>query len=164
MKRILPWLLLSVLAAIGGFVAYGLQDPSPQYRPDFTLNDLGGKPRSIGEWDGQVVLLNFWAPWCKPCRAEMPILMRLQEDLGVRGLQVLGIAIDDPEPVRRFAAELGVNYPLLADLVPALSVQEAYGDTRLPYSVLIDRQGVIVFRKAGEITRVEIETALQPLL
>lgn len=164
MKRALPWLLLSVMALLAGFVAYTLQDPPALQRPDFTLKDLDGTPRTISEWDGKVVLVNFWAPWCKPCREEMPILISLQQDFGAQGLQVLGIAIDDPEPVRRFAAELGVNYTLLADLVPALSVQEAYGDTRLPYSVLIDRQGTIVFRKAGEITRAEIEPLIQPLL
>lgn len=165
MKRLLPWLLLALLAAGGGLGAYWLFSEAPaQRRPDFTLKDLDGIPRSIIEWDGQVVLVNFWAPWCKPCREEMPMLMQLQDDFGERGLQVLGLAIDDPEPVRRFAAELHINYLLLADLMPTLAVQEAYGDTRLPYSVLIDRQGRIVYRKAGELTRAEIEAQILPLL
>ncbi|MGH8457852.1 MAG: TlpA family protein disulfide reductase [Nevskiales bacterium] len=164
MKRTLPWLLLALLAAGGGLAAYWLSESPAQRRPDFTLKDLEGIPRSIAEWDGQVVLVNFWAPWCKPCREEMPMLMQLQEDFGGRGLQVLGLAIDDPEPVRRFAAELHINYPLLAELMPTLTVQEAYGDTRLPYSVLIDRQGRIVYRKTGELTRAEIEAQILPLL
>jgi thiol-disulfide isomerase/thioredoxin len=163
-KRALPWLLLAVLAAGGGFVLYGFQAAPPERRPEFTLHDLDGKPRSISEWDGRVVLVNFWAPWCAPCRAEMPMLKQLQRDLGPRGLQVLGLAVDDPEPVRRFAAELQINYPLLTDLMAVLAVQEAFGDTRLPYSVLIDRQGMIVFRRAGELKREEIEAQIRPLL
>ncbi len=164
MKRFLPWLLLAVIATCGGILTYWLQDASLQPRPDFTLKDLDGVPRSITEWDGHVVLVNFWAPWCKPCREEMPMLMQLQQDYGERGLRIIGLAIDDPEPVRRFANELRVNYVLLADLMPTLSVQEAYGDTRLPYSVLIDRKGRIVYRKAGELTRDEIEAEVLPLL
>lgn len=165
MKRALLWILLALLAAGMGFALYRAQQPAPaEHRPDFTLRDLEGTPRSVSEWDGQVVLLNFWAPWCKPCREEMPMLVQLQQDLGARGLQVLGPAIDEPEPVRRYAEELRVNYPLFADLMPTLAVQEAYGDTRLPYSVLIDRQGRIVYRKAGELTRAEIEALILPLL
>ncbi len=165
MKRALMWLLLALLAAGGGLAAYWLaQEPEPLRRPDFTLRDLDGTPRSIAEWDGQVVLINFWAPWCKPCREEIPMLIELQREFGARGLQVLGPAIDDLEPVRRFADDLQINYPVFADLMPTLAVQEAFGDTRLPYSVLIDRQGQIVFRKAGELKRAEIEPHLQPLL
>jgi thiol-disulfide isomerase/thioredoxin len=164
MKRFLPWLVLAAIAAGGGVLAYWWQGAALQPRPDFTLKDLEGIPRSITEWDGHVVLVNFWAPWCKPCREEMPMLMQLQQDYGGQGLRILGVAIDDPEPVRRFASELRVNYVLLAELMPALAVQDAYGDTRLPYSVLIDRQGRIVYRKAGELTRAEIEAELLPLL
>lgn len=157
-------LLLAILAAAGGLAVYWFDEAPDPRRPDFTLKDLDGMPRSIVEWEGQVILLNFWAPWCKPCREEMPMLVQLQQDFGARGLQVLGLAIDDPEPVRHYAAEMPINYPLLADLVPALKVQEAYGDTRLPYSVLIDRQGRVVYRKAGELTRAEIEVLIEPLL
>jgi thiol-disulfide isomerase/thioredoxin len=164
MKRFLPWLMLAAIAAGGGVLAYWWQGAALQPRPDFTLKDLEGIPRSITEWDGHVVLVNFWAPWCKPCREEMPMLMQLQQDYGGQGLRILGVAIDDPEPVRRFASELRVNYVLLAELMPALDVQDAYGDTRLPYSVLIDRKGRIVYRKAGELTRAEIEAELLPLL
>lgn len=164
MKRILAGLLLALLAAGGGFVAYRLQEAPLERRPDFTLADLDGTPRSISEWDGKVVLVNFWAPWCAPCREEMPMLVQLQRELGPRGLQVLGPALDDPAPVRRFAAEVQLNYPAFPDLLTVLKVQEAYGDTRLPYSVLIDRQGVIVFRKAGELKRAEIEARILPLL
>jgi thiol-disulfide isomerase/thioredoxin len=164
-KRVLPWLLLAALATAGGFAAYQLAGPSaPERRPDFTLRDLDGAPRAMAEWDGQVVLINFWAPWCKPCREEIPMLVALQREYGARGLQVLGPAIDDPEPVRRFADELQINYPVFADLMPTLAVQESFGDTRLPYSVLIDRKGQIVFRKAGELKRAEIEPLLEPLL
>lgn len=164
MKRWLPWLVLAAIATAGGVFAYWWQDATLQTRPEFTLKDLEGIPRTITEWDGHVVLVNFWAPWCKPCREEIPMLMELQQDYGERGLRILGVAIDDPEPVRRFATELRVNYVLLAELMPALAVQDAYGDTRLPYSVLIDRKGRIVYRKAGELTRAEIETELLPLL
>ena len=164
-KRIALVAALALAAAGGGIAVYLLQaSPADSRRPDFTLNDLDGKPRSIAEWDGQVVLVNFWAPWCKPCREEMPMLIKLQHDLGPHGLQVLGLAVDDAGPVRSFAEALKVNYPLLVDLLQVIPVQEAYGDSRLPYSVLIDRRGYIIYRKAGELSRAEIEAQIQPLL
>ena len=88
------------------------------------------------------------------------MLMQLQRDFGARGLQVLGPAVDERGPVGAFAASLGINYPVFADLEPTLRLQVEFGDTRLPYSVLIDRQGRIVYRKPGLMSRDEIEPEL----
>jgi len=164
MKR-LAWLAcVALVAALAGFAAYWFSAADSglaERRPDFTLKDLGGTSRSISEWDGQVVLVNFWAPWCKPCREEMPMLVQLQQDYGARGFQVLGLAIEEPAPVQNFLRELPVNYPVFADLLPTLGIQQAFGDTRLPYSVLIDREGRMVYRKAGAVTRAEIDAEIK---
>lgn len=165
MKRAIGFAGAALVAGLLGFAVYWFSaaqsESALQRRPDFTLSDLTGTPRSIAEWDGRVVLVNFWAPWCKPCREEMPMLVQLQRDYGMQGLQVLGLAIDEPAPVQAFAREVPVNYPLFADLLPTLAVQEAFGDTRLPYSVLIDRQGRMVYRKAGALTRPELDAELK---
>jgi peroxiredoxin len=135
-------------------------------RPDFTLKDTQGKPRSISEWNGKVVLLNFWATWCPPCRKEMPDFVKLQETYGKRGFEVVGVAIDDPQAAQDFADQLGVTYPILAGSMDAVKVAQAYGDRfqALPYSVLIDRQGHIRLVHPGELTRAEIEPKIKALL
>lgn len=164
MKRAIGFAGAALVAGLLGFAVYWFSGVESPRRPDFRLKDLSGTARSISEWDGKVVLVNFWAPWCKPCREEMPMLVQLQQDYGTQGLQVLGLAIDEPAPVQSFAREVPVNYPLFADLLPTLAVQEAFGDTRLPFSVLIDRQGRMVFRKAGALTRAELDAELRKYL
>lgn len=161
MKPAYGFACAAVVAACLGFATWWLSSQEAPRRPDFTLKDLSGETRSISEWDGQVVLVNFWAPWCKPCREEMPMLVQLQKDYGPQGVQVLGLAIEEPGPVQDFLRELPVNYPVFADLLPTLNIQEAFGDTRLPYSVLIDREGRMVYRKAGALTRTEMDAELK---
>ena len=141
-------------------------DAVPERRPDFALRDLSGELRRASEWDGEVLVVNFWATWCPPCRKEIPVFIELQERLGPAGLQFVGIAIDEREAVREYADTMGVNYPVLAGEVDAIEVSRAYGNAfgALPYTAVVDREGRIVFVKRGELSRAEVEAVIAPLL
>lgn len=134
-------------------------------RPAFTLRDLDGRPREMAEWDGKVVLLNFWATWCPPCRREMPLFAELQQEFGSRGFQVVAVAIDEAPAVREFAAEYGLDFPLLVGDEDAIRVAQAYGNLQgaLPYTVLVDREGEVVARFKGEISRSRLQPHLGDL-
>ncbi|HDP90405.1 MAG TPA: TlpA family protein disulfide reductase [Thioalkalivibrio sp.] len=135
-------------------------------RPDFTLPDLTGEPHNIGAWDGQIVLVNFWATWCPPCRKEMPAFIELREQYSAQGFEIVGVAIDDPQQVQDFVDTLGVNYPILHGDVDAMEIAKAYGDrfVTLPYSVLLDRDGTIRFIQPGELHKHVLEAEIQALL
>ncbi len=135
-------------------------------RPDFTLPDLDGRPRAIGEWDGQVVLLNFWATWCPPCRREIPLLVDLRRQYGARGFEILSLADDRPDAVRNFLRTVPLDYPVLLAFQDQGRLARRLGNTQdvLPYSVLLDRSGRIVLLHAGELTRSRLEPLLKKLL
>ena len=137
-----------------------------QARPAFSLPDLSGQTRDIGEWDGHIVLVNFWATWCPPCRKEMPAFVELKEQYGDEGFEIVGVAIDDPQQAQDFADTVGVNYPMLHGEIDAMEIAKAYGNrfVTLPYSVLIDRDGTIRFIKPGELHKEDLETELKALL
>lgn len=138
-------------------------------RPDFSLPDLAGGMRHAQEWDGRVLMVNFWASWCIPCRREIPGFVDLQEKYGDAGLQIVGIALDEQAPVERFLSGLGieVNYPqLLSPDSAGIALARAYGDAMgaLPYTVLIGRDGRIEFVQFGELSAAQAEHRIQPLL
>jgi len=120
-------------------------------RPEFWLPDPAGVRHGIAEWDGKLLIMNFWATWCPPCLHEIPLFISLQERYGDRGVQFLGIAIDDGHKVRAFADEIGLNYPTLHGQLDAIEVMTAYGNKSggLPYTVVISRSGEIVARHPG---------------
>jgi len=135
-------------------------------RAAFSLPDLDGKSRHISEWDGKVILLNFWATWCPPCRREIPAFVKLQETYGKDGFQVVGVAIDDLEAVVDYTDGYGVDYPNLIGNQSALKIGEAYGNRfgQLPYSLIIDRDGIIRFIGKRELSFEDIEEQIKPLL
>ncbi len=137
-----------------------------QRRPAFELPDLDGEARSIDEWDGKILLVNFWATWCPPCRKEMPDFVDMQAQYGEQGLQIVGVAIDERDAVQDFADSLGVNYPILVGAIDASEIAKRYGNRfgALPYSVMIDRKGKIRFIQPGELTRETFEAELKALL
>lgn len=143
-----------------------LTDTTGSHRPDFSLADLSGRVRTMSEWDGQVVAVNFWASWCAPCLQEIPELVDLQARYGSRGLQIVGIALQKPEELGKFVNEYKMNYPVLAGEGPVIAIAETFGNTigALPYTVIIDRTGKIVFVKAGPVTGLEVEAVISPLL
>jgi len=121
---------------------------------------------SASDFDGSVVLVNFWATWCKPCREEMPMLVELHAEFGDADLQVVGIALDDVQQARDFAAELGVNYPILVGSTDVMAVVRLYGNLSgvLPYSVLIDRAGTIRWAHLGVLEKTDLAGRIRELL
>ena len=138
----------------------------PEMRVDFTLQDMDGKPRSLSEWDGKVILLNFWATWCPPCRKEMPDFVELREELNEQPFEIIGVAIDRAEPVQDFVDEIGVNYPILLAELEGLKIMLAYGNqlTTLPYTVIIDQSGKVVEAFRTEVNKQQMLDIIQPLL
>ncbi len=167
-------------AAIGAFSAYYVQQHSvPQAaggeappvgtkRPDFRLRALGdGTLTSSSTWDGQIVLYNFWAAWCPPCRREIPDLSEVREFYRDQGFEVVGIALDEEDNIKDFLAQMPhVRYPHLIGYNDAMALSRALGNRSggLPYSVLVDRDGVIRFVKAGELSKTELIERLDTLL
>jgi peroxiredoxin len=138
-------------------------------RPAFELADHDGRVYRAADWDGQVLVVNFWATWCVPCRREIPAFVALQDSYRDRGLQFVGIAIDTAGEVRRFVDELdlAVNYPLLiAADNDGIALATDYGNRFgiLPYTVLVDRAGAIRFIQYGEISHAQTERAIRELL
>jgi len=136
------------------------------YRPGFELKDLDGKLRNANEWNGQVMVVNFWATWCPPCRKEMPAFIDLQEKYGNLGLQFVGIALDDEQKVEDFIDTIGVEYPILVGQDDAMLVSEAYGNRlgALPYTAIVDREGTIIKTYRGEVSQQSLQKVIDRVL
>ena len=146
-KRILVVFVL-LLAALFYFRSRTPKGTVVQVAPDFSLPDLNGKPLNLASYRGKVVLLDFWATWCEPCKDEIPHFVALQNKYNSQGLQILGVSMDDgPEPVREFYRRYHMNYPVV---MGNAKVGEQYGGILgLPISILIDRNGHIASKHIG---------------
>lgn len=129
---------------------------------DATLPDAAGKPQRVAQWRGKTLVVNYWATWCTPCRDEMPAFSRLQQRYAARGVQFVGIAIDDAQAVRAFARDFPVSYPLLVADKEFAETSRALGNAALavPYTVVIDRDGGVLTGVTGRVP----EEALARLL
>jgi thiol-disulfide isomerase/thioredoxin len=133
---------------------------------DFTLPDLEGKKRSLHEWRGKVIVLNFWATWCPPCREEIPLFISLQKKHPAGDLQVIGVAIDNLTAVMVYRQSVRINYPILIGEENAMPLVAQYGNRMgsLPFTVIIDRSGSVAVRKLGVFSQTELESLIDPLL
>jgi len=132
--------------------------------PDLTLSDLNGEAHSLAEYRGQVVLVNLWATWCPPCKAEMPTLQEYYEDHAVDGFVTVAISDGDPQPeVEAFVFEYGLTFPVWLDPT-YVATDQAFKTRNLPSSFVIDRKGTIRLRWVGEIDRSTLETYVTPLI
>lgn len=162
MKPIYILLALAALTA-GAAVSLLARSTDPVSSPLPELADLSGSPASLDRWRGKVVLVNFWATWCAPCREEIPLLIRMHADYQADGVVIVGVAVDEPGPVRDYAADMGIDYPLLlltAEQAPAWL--EYFGNDigALPYSVVLRASGEVDSTKMGAYTPKELEQAL----
>lgn len=137
-----------------------------QQRPDFSLQDTDGRTRSINEWSGKVLVINFWATWCPPCRKEIPAFVDLQEQYGKQGLQFIGIAIDEKDKVSEFSDTYGVNYPMLLGTLDAIELGKRYGNSfgALPYTIIVGKDGKIAYIQRGELLKTTAEAEIKKLL
>lgn len=132
--------------------------------PAFTFQDLTGRQRYSSEFTNKVVVLNFWATWCAPCRKETPEFVQLQDAFDGE-VQFVGIAIDDVEPVREFADSFAVNYPILLGDVDAVAISRRLGNRYqgLPFTVVAAPGGKVVLRHTGGLEREQLEPVLREL-
>jgi len=166
-KLVLLFLFLSLLAGSAGFYTQQyLQTKAAQQRPDFSLPDMHDQLRHISEWDGKVILLNFWASWCPPCREELPDFVRLYENYGAQGFVVVGVAIDKKQDIADFMDSVGVEYPVMISELEGIRISQTYGNRlgALPYSVIINREGQIISSHTRLLTYADVEGMIRPLL
>ena len=158
--------LLWAAALWPGDCYHPLEQTSPMPLPDFNLPDVSGNQHSISEWQGKILVINFWATWCPPCRKEIPEFMALQEQYAAKGLQFIGIAIDDQEPVEEYLATTKINYPILIGGVTGIALAHQLGNSidAVPFTLVVNRQGQIIHRHPGEFSREQIMEIITPLL
>jgi len=132
--------------------------------PPFALEGTDGEIHSLREWEGKVILLNFWATWCPPCKYEIPEFIEYQNEYGDAGFQIVGIGIDDPDKVKNFTRTLKINYPVLLASSGQMMYDWGNHDQVLPYSVLIDRSGQIRYIHRGQLTPLSFEHEIKPII
>jgi len=161
--------MVAAAAALMGFYTFrhsispGIKSIKHRPAPDFTLPLIDGGELHLSSYRDKVVLLDFWATWCVPCREETPHFVELQQRYGDRGLQIIGISMDDsPGPVRTFYRQFHINYPVV---MGTADVGAAYGGVLgLPIAFLIDREGRIYAKHMGATDAAVFENDLATLL
>lgn len=130
--------------------------------PTFELVDRAGESRSLQDWAGKALIVNFWATWCAPCRREIPLLQRIARERAGDGFEVVGIAVDFRDKVLAYADEMQIDYPLLIGEQDALDAAAAFGVEAIgfPFTIFSDRQGRIVYAQMGELHEAEADLIL----
>lgn len=134
----------------------------PAVRPVFVLKDDKGVARSIEEWNGRPLAINFWATWCPPCRREIPLLNELRRRHSGDGLEIIGVAVDFREDVLAYMQKTPIDYPILIGEQDGLDAAKAFGMETMgyPFTVFTDRQGRIITVHVGELHDAEAEAIL----
>ena len=130
------------------------------------LPDEKGTTLRMAQWRGRVLVVNFWATWCVPCREEMPQFMKAQAAESSRGLQFVGIAVDQADKVAQFTKELGLNYPTMVGGMGAIELSRDLGNRlmALPFTIIVDRTGRVAHTQLGPLTPDKLQRIVEPLL
>lgn len=170
MKKTLLIIAVALVTLAAGF---GVQKAvsilhKSKYIPvaEFSLPDNTGKTHAISEWKDKLRVVNFWATWCPPCREELPTFVALQKSNAAKNVQILGIAIDDAEPVAEFLSKLPVNYPMLVAGQGGIELAFNLGNfaSAIPYTIIIDKENNVIFQHSGEITKAQMQEAIDKAL
>jgi len=168
-RETLTLVALGLGAAVGGAIlgVIGLQAGSGTAELLATpLLDLQGRSRRLREWHGHVLLCNFWATWCEPCREEVPLLVETKHTHASKGLEIAGIGIDNAANLGQFYKEFSINYPVLVADGRTIEVMRRLGNTAgaLPYTVILDRRQSVVYRRLGALHRDDLSRELAALM
>ncbi|SCY47233.1 TlpA disulfide reductase family protein [Nitrosospira sp. Nsp13] len=173
-QQVIMYMGVAIMAVTAGLLLRAQLTSNPQSAENggaetlfaASLPDLQGKNQSISQWRGNVMVINFWATWCEPCRDEIPEFIELQERFRAKGLVFIGIAVDQQERTAAFSKEIGINYPVLVGDMRALDLAGAAGNRQgaLPFTVVIDRGGNIIGTKLGRLSHSKLESMIKPLL
>lgn len=180
LKKLLPKLAYLLVMFLLGFAIYYFflsphnllkkeeQQPVLPTAALFNANlpNASAENQPLSQYKGKLIVLNFWATWCPPCREEMPELSKLHEENQNKNLVVLGIAIDSLAQIQAFTKETPVSYPLFAAEDDGMALASGLGNDKgvLPYTLIIDQQGKVVKTYFGRISKPLLETTLKPLL
>lgn len=175
----LRWILVAVVAAIAlaGGLYFGQQRAAPPKAgpaqpaaaaaiANLALPDPQGKEQRLDQWRGKVLVVNFWATWCAPCREEMPEFMKAQKEFGDKGLQFVGIAVDQADKVQQYVTEIGLNYPALIGGFGAMELSKTLGNElmALPFTVVLDRNGSVAYTQLGVLKPEKLASLIKSLL
>jgi thiol-disulfide isomerase/thioredoxin len=158
----------AALLALGAGIYFSQTQPSetPTALLALALPDVDGKEQRLDQWTGKVIVVNFWATWCEPCREEMPEFVKAQQAFGGKGLQFVGIAIDQPDKIRQFSQDLKLNYPSLVGGYGALELSKTLGNKimALPFTIIVDREGRVAYTQMGPLKPGKLDSIVGKLL
>ena len=169
--RLIASITALLFVALGAVIAQQKFAPAPatdhavQQLWALKLKDSQSKEQALQQWQGKIVVLNFWATWCKPCVQEMPELQALHQELKAKNVQLLGIGIDSPSNISEFAQKHQISYPLFAAGMEGTALSTSFGNQvgGLPYTALIDQNGKIAKTYMGRINIEELRRDIQAL-
>jgi len=140
------------------------QPAVPDTLPDLTMPDITGQQKSLRDYLGHPLIVNFWATWCGPCRREIPLLQQLRAAYHNDGLEIIGIAVDFQKAVADYVAKTPISYPLLIGEDQGMAAAQKFGmEPVLPFSAFADAQGRIIAVKVGELHKDEADYILQEM-
>ncbi len=177
MKLFLQFVLVAMALSIAAYfvlapkttntsISYNLSAPEAAAAiQQFSFLDLEEKRQPLSQWKGKIMVLNFWATWCPPCRAEIPDFVKFQKAYASKGVQIVGIAIDQKSKVVDFAKEYKMNYPVLLGDLAGIDLAKRIGNKEggLPYTVVVGQDGKIVATQLGAISYEKLQVTIEQL-
>lgn len=158
------WLIAALSLLTGLVISFYLNSVSDTEEishlrlDDISVPDLTGNTQSFQQWQGKLVLVNFWATWCPPCREEIPLFLSLRKKYSAAGFEIVGISIDEVSKVMQYRDAMHIDYPLLNGQQQGMSLMASLGNRTggLPYSVIFDRNGNVIDLKSGAYKQQEL--------
>jgi thiol-disulfide isomerase/thioredoxin len=167
-------IIIAALVALGGGVIarHFLSSPTVQTSqaaspsPDFSFPDVSGKIHHSTEWQGKIRVINFWATWCPPCIEEIPEFIKMQKQYGDKGVQFIGIAIEERESVADYLKSIAINYPILIGGIDATALSQQMGNVigAVPFTVVVNREGQIIHQQPGPLSDEQMLKIITPLI